>query len=79
MALFFNGKQSTLVTYGDNPYIYSSGYHNGHRVIKWFWQAVEQFENEQRLRLLQVIMREPHSLVCYPVDVLVACISVVTF
>jgi E3 ubiquitin-protein ligase HECW2 len=34
---------------------YRSGYHNGHRVIKWFWQAVERYENEQRLRLLQFV------------------------
>lgn len=31
------------------------GYHPTHPVILWFWQAVEMFDNEQRLRLLQVL------------------------
>lgn len=31
-----------------------SGYHDNHIVIRWFWAAVERFNNEQRLRLLQV-------------------------
>lgn len=30
------------------------GYHDNHIVIRWFWAAVERFNNEQRLRLLQV-------------------------
>lgn len=30
------------------------GYHADHPVILWFWKAVEMFDNEQRLRLLQV-------------------------
>ncbi|XP_041040275.1 E3 ubiquitin-protein ligase HECW1-like [Carcharodon carcharias] len=34
---------------------YRSGYHDGHVVIKWFWTAVEHFNNEQRLRLLQFV------------------------
>eukprot|EP00118_Oscarella_pearsei_P016227 m.153160 g.153160 ORF g.153160 m.153160 type:complete len:334 (+) comp38619_c0_seq18:3025-4026(+) len=34
---------------------YRSGYHNGHRAIKWFWAAVEGFDNERRLRLLQFV------------------------
>ncbi|XP_069783384.1 E3 ubiquitin-protein ligase HECW1-like [Narcine bancroftii] len=34
---------------------YRSGYHDGHMVIKWFWTAVEHFNNEQRLRLLQFV------------------------
>ncbi|KAK2850408.1 hypothetical protein Q7C36_009191 [Tachysurus vachellii] len=33
---------------------YRGGYHDGHIVIRWFWAAVERFNNEQRLRLLQV-------------------------
>ena len=33
----------------------SIGYHAGHPVILWFWKAVESFENEQRLRLLQFV------------------------
>lgn len=32
----------------------SPGYHDNHIVIRWFWAAVERFNNEQRLRLLQV-------------------------
>ncbi|XP_059494114.1 E3 ubiquitin-protein ligase HECW1-like isoform X1 [Stegostoma tigrinum] len=34
---------------------YRSGYHDSHIVIKWFWTAVEHFNNEQRLRLLQFV------------------------
>ena len=31
-----------------------SGYHNLNQVIIWFWEAIEKFDNERRLRLLQV-------------------------
>ncbi|KAG8230832.1 hypothetical protein J437_LFUL010229 [Ladona fulva] len=34
---------------------YRSGYHDNHPVIQWFWQAMERFSNEQRLRLLQFV------------------------
>ncbi|XP_060754460.1 E3 ubiquitin-protein ligase HECW2 isoform X3 [Neoarius graeffei] len=34
---------------------YRGGYHDNHIVIRWFWAAVERFNNEQRLRLLQFI------------------------
>ena len=34
---------------------YRSGYHDSHPVIRWFWTAVERFDNEQRLRLLQFV------------------------
>ncbi|XP_061110454.1 E3 ubiquitin-protein ligase HECW1 [Conger conger] len=34
---------------------YRGGYHDGHMVIRWFWGAVERFNNEQRLRLLQFV------------------------
>ena len=34
---------------------YRSGYHDSHPVIQWFWAAVEKFDNEQRLRLLQFV------------------------
>ncbi|XP_030624293.1 E3 ubiquitin-protein ligase HECW1 [Chanos chanos] len=34
---------------------YRGGYHDGHVVIRWFWGAVERFNNEQRLRLLQFV------------------------
>ncbi|XP_050546204.1 E3 ubiquitin-protein ligase HECW2-like [Daktulosphaira vitifoliae] len=34
---------------------YRSGYHDSHPVIKWFWFSIEQFTNEQRLRLLQFV------------------------
>jgi E3 ubiquitin-protein ligase HECW2 len=32
-----------------------SGYHDKHQVMKWFWSSIEQFTNEQRLRLLQFV------------------------
>ena len=32
-----------------------AGYHAAHQVVLWFWQAVEMFDNEQRLRLLQFV------------------------
>lgn len=35
--------------------IFYLGYHDGHQVIKWFWSTIEQFTNEQRLRLLQFV------------------------
>ncbi|XP_012678837.1 E3 ubiquitin-protein ligase HECW2 [Clupea harengus] len=34
---------------------YRGGYHDNHIVIHWFWAAVERFNNEQRLRLLQFV------------------------
>ncbi|XP_068446292.1 E3 ubiquitin-protein ligase HECW2 isoform X2 [Clinocottus analis] len=34
---------------------YRGGYHDNHVVIRWFWAAVERFNNEQRLRLLQFV------------------------
>ncbi|XP_077977948.1 E3 ubiquitin-protein ligase HECW2-like [Glandiceps talaboti] len=34
---------------------YRSGYHDKHPVIQWFWQAVERFDNERRLRLIQFV------------------------
>uniref|UniRef100_W5LIN6 HECT-type E3 ubiquitin transferase n=1 Tax=Astyanax mexicanus TaxID=7994 RepID=W5LIN6_ASTMX len=34
---------------------YRGGFHDGHVVIRWFWMAVERFNNEQRLRLLQFV------------------------
>ncbi|KAK9953686.1 hypothetical protein ABG768_017663 [Culter alburnus] len=34
---------------------YRGGYHDGHIVMRWFWAAVENFNNEQRLRLLQFV------------------------
>jgi len=38
-----------------SPSCFRSGYHDGHLVIRWFWAAVERFNNEQRLRLLQFV------------------------
>ena len=35
--------------------ILPAGYHAAHQVVLWFWQAVEMFDNEQRLRLLQFV------------------------
>ncbi|XP_076349149.1 E3 ubiquitin-protein ligase HECW2-like isoform X1 [Tachypleus tridentatus] len=34
---------------------YRSGYHNNHPVIQWFWTAIEKFDNERRLRMLQFV------------------------
>ncbi|XP_073722336.1 E3 ubiquitin-protein ligase HECW2 [Misgurnus anguillicaudatus] len=34
---------------------YRGGYHDSHIVIRWFWAAVQRFNNEQRLRLLQFV------------------------
>lgn len=34
---------------------YFKGYYDLHPVIEWFWLAVEQFDNERRLRLLQFV------------------------
>ncbi|XP_069999531.1 uncharacterized protein [Penaeus vannamei] len=34
---------------------YRSGYHDSHPVIQWFWIAIERFDNERRLRLLQFV------------------------
>ncbi|XP_051998518.1 E3 ubiquitin-protein ligase HECW2-like [Xyrauchen texanus] len=34
---------------------YRGGYYDNHIVIRWFWAAVERFNNEQRLRLLQFV------------------------
>lgn len=34
---------------------YRGGYHDQHPVVMWFWQAIERFTNEQRLRLLQFV------------------------
>ncbi|XP_025832632.1 E3 ubiquitin-protein ligase HECW2 [Agrilus planipennis] len=34
---------------------YRGGYHDQHQVVIWFWQAIERFSNEQRLRLLQFV------------------------
>ena len=32
-----------------------SGYHDSHAVIQWFWIAIEKFDNDRRLRLLQFV------------------------
>ncbi len=32
-----------------------TGYHDQHPVIQWFWMAIERFDNERRLRLLQFV------------------------
>lgn len=34
---------------------YRGGYHDTHPVIEWFWEALEKFDNERRLRLLQFV------------------------
>lgn len=35
-------------------FMLSAGYHDQHPVIIWFWEAIEKFDNERQLRLLQV-------------------------
>ena len=35
--------------------IFATGYHDQHEVVIWFWKAVEKFDNERRLRLLQFV------------------------
>lgn len=35
--------------------ILRSGYYDAHPVIAWFWMAIERFDNERRLRLLQFV------------------------
>lgn len=47
-ALCYSSDSCTIIIY------LPSGYHDNHIVIRWFWAAVERFNNEQRLRLLQV-------------------------
>lgn len=34
---------------------YRSGYHSNHQIVQWFWQAVDKFDNEQKLKLLQFV------------------------
>lgn len=50
------------LTHASSWSIVLPGYHDNHIVIRWFWAAVERFNNEQRLRLLQVRARvRPHA------------------
>lgn len=35
-------------------YILLLGYHKNHTMVRWFWEVVESYSNEQKLRLLQV-------------------------
>lgn len=52
-------KTSNLLIYififSFSSFFLSPGYHDGHIVMRWFWAAVERFNNEQRLRLLQFV------------------------
>ncbi|CAF0857734.1 unnamed protein product [Brachionus calyciflorus] len=34
---------------------YRSGYNSTHQIVLWFWQAVDKFDNEQKLKLLQFV------------------------
>jgi len=34
---------------------YRSGYHDKHTVVEWFWDAVDSYSNERRLRLIQFV------------------------
>ena len=38
-------------------FCFNVGYHGSHKVIRWFWKVVKSFDNEQKLRLLQVCQR----------------------
>ena len=38
-------------------FCFNVGYHGNHKVIRWFWKVVKSFDNEQKLRLLQVCLR----------------------
>lgn len=59
--IMFSSSSHPVVSFfpGSNAFVFypSSllGYHDGHIVIRWFWAAVERFNNEQRLRLLQFV------------------------
>jgi len=36
-------------------YILLLGYHKNHTMVRWFWEVVESYSNEQKLRLLQFV------------------------
>ncbi|KAK1797666.1 hypothetical protein P4O66_008037, partial [Electrophorus voltai] len=44
-----------LADWRNNTEYRGGSYHDNHIVIRWFWAAVERFNNEQRLRLLQFV------------------------
>lgn len=48
------GTFEVCITALTNCCVVLTGYHDQHQVIQWFWQAIEKFDNERRLRLLQV-------------------------
>ena len=48
---------------------YRGGYHDLNQVIQWFWEAIEKFDNERRLRLLQVMS----PCICWVFRVCVLC------
>jgi len=35
--------------------LYWGGYHKNHTMVRWFWEVVESYSNEQKLRLLQFV------------------------
>lgn len=52
-----NGKLSTIIVnncHMDSLVVFTTGYYAEHPTIKLFWDVIENFSNEQRLRLLQV-------------------------
>ena len=53
LCFVFSAKQCKSVVI-ISPIHFLQGFHPNHKVIRWFWQAVHSFDNEQRLRLLQV-------------------------
>lgn len=63
MVSIFDAKDLELVIAGTaeidvvdwrNNTEYRSGYYDTHPVIEWFWEVIQLFDNEKRLRLLQV-------------------------
>jgi len=40
------------------------GYYDTHPIVEWFWEVVQSFDNEKRLRLLQVTQFVLMTLVC---------------
>uniref|UniRef100_H3DKG2 HECT-type E3 ubiquitin transferase n=1 Tax=Tetraodon nigroviridis TaxID=99883 RepID=H3DKG2_TETNG len=55
LELVMAGTRSIDLADWRNNTEYGGCYHDNHIVIRWFWAAVERFNNEQRLRLLQFV------------------------
>lgn len=59
-----SGKLLSFIVVATSPWVFLvlnsypwlfTGYHDQHQVIQWFWTAVERYNNERRLRLLQFV------------------------